>query len=126
MSLLSGWTGLALLALLAPAAGVAEPGAALAPPTEYEVKAAYLYNFAKFIEWPPATAHGEFVIGVLGQDPFGETLDRVLRGKALGDRKIVNRATLRNVARAQSPGTGVCCASICVACAAVKWAGQAS
>jgi hypothetical protein len=99
MSFLRCGAGLALVALLLAPARAAEPGAPPVPPTEYEVKAAFLFNFAKFIEWPAATAHQEFVIGVLGEDPFGETLDRVLRGKSLGDRKIVLRrgATLEEL-----------------------------
>jgi hypothetical protein len=73
---------------LAGAAWAAEPVATA--PTEYEVKAAFLYNFAKFIEWPPSKARTDtFVIAILGQDPFGDVMDRMLRGKTLGDRKLV-------------------------------------
>jgi hypothetical protein len=85
--------------LLVGSAWAAPPNPAPPSPTEHEVKAAFLFNFAKFIEWPAATAHGEFVIGILGQDPFGESLDRILSGKTLGDRKIVLRraATLEEL-----------------------------
>lgn len=59
--------------------------------TEYQVKAAYLYNFAKFVEWPPeALPEGQpFVIGILGQDPFGSILDEAVAGKTVRDRRIV-------------------------------------
>jgi hypothetical protein len=54
------------------------------PPGEYEVKAAFLFNFAKFVEWPPDAFSGPdspLVIGVIGEDPFGETLERTVAGK---------------------------------------------
>jgi len=55
-------------------------------PTEYEVKAAYLYNFAKFIDWPAeklAEGSSPLVIGILGEDPFGNTLDATVKDKAI-------------------------------------------
>jgi len=58
---------------------------------EYEIKAAFLYNFAKFVTWPDnAFADGQspIIIGVLGEDPFGEALNSV-EGKMAQDRKIV-------------------------------------
>lgn len=57
-------------------------------PTEYEVKAAFLYNFAKFVKWPAEQALGPtFVVAVLGVDPFGEVLDKTFAGKTLAERK---------------------------------------
>lgn len=58
---------------------------------EYEIKAAFLYNFAKFTEWPPETFSGEndsLIIGVLGQDPFGNVLEKLIGGKTIGGRPI--------------------------------------
>jgi hypothetical protein len=53
-------------------------------PNEYQIKAAFLYNFAKFVKWPEDGAGGTtFVIGVLGQDPFGEVLDQTFAGKTI-------------------------------------------
>jgi hypothetical protein len=55
-------------------------------PTEYEVKAAYLYNFGKFVRWPaPVTSAGggSFLICVLGQNPFGSTLDSTVSGESI-------------------------------------------
>jgi hypothetical protein len=50
---------------------------------EYQVKAVFLFNFAQFVEWPP-TAFGDtnsIVIGVLGDNPFGNYLDETVRGE---------------------------------------------
>ncbi|HVU18285.1 MAG TPA: YfiR family protein [Candidatus Didemnitutus sp.] len=50
---------------------------------EYDIKAAFLYNFATFVEWPPqtfASEGGPIVIGVLGVDPFGSSLDEMVSG----------------------------------------------
>jgi bifunctional DNA-binding transcriptional regulator/antitoxin component of YhaV-PrlF toxin-antitoxin module len=58
---------------------------------EYEVKAAFMYNFLKFIDWPEdKTAKGssQIIIGVLGQDPFGSAAD-ILKGKKVEDRNVV-------------------------------------
>jgi hypothetical protein len=58
---------------------------------EYEVKAAFLYNFAKFVEWPErsfASAQSDFTICVLGNDPFGRTLDEALEAKTIGNRRV--------------------------------------
>ena len=64
------------------------------PPEEYEIKAAFLYNFTKFVEWPPASfpdAASPFVIGILGDDPFGPTLDQIVAGKQVFGRSVVIR-----------------------------------
>ncbi|MGA7218324.1 MAG: YfiR family protein [Candidatus Sulfotelmatobacter sp.] len=57
-----------------------------ATPTEYEVKAAYLYNFGRFVEWPnqdTAQSAGPFSVCVLGEDPFGHALDATLAGGSI-------------------------------------------
>jgi YfiR/HmsC-like len=61
-------------------------------PSEYEVKAVFLFNFAKFVEWPDNAfpdASTPFVIGVLGQDPFGSYLDETVRGERLNSRPLI-------------------------------------
>jgi hypothetical protein len=75
------------LALAAPAR-TAAAAAEAAQPTEHEVKAAFLFHFARLTEWPPeALPDGQpFVVGVLGEDPFGRTLDRILEGQAIHGR----------------------------------------
>jgi len=70
-------------------------GALPAPPTaEYQVKAAYLFNFGQFVEWPLQaydSPTAPFVIGVVGDDPFGKTLDEVVAGESLGGHPLVVR-----------------------------------
>lgn len=67
--------------------------AAQATPTpEYQVKAAFLYQFTQFIEWPAnAFAEGQapLVIGVLGDDPFGAYLEEIVRGEMANGHPIV-------------------------------------
>ena len=61
---------------------------------EYRLKAAVLYNLAKFVEWPGESfqaATSPFVICVLGADPFGEALDQSLAGRVVGGRPVVAR-----------------------------------
>lgn len=61
---------------------------------EYQVKAAFLLNLAKFTDWPPPSpgeSAGSFVIGVLGEDPFRNALEDVLKGQTLKGRKLVLR-----------------------------------
>ena len=55
------------------------------------VKAAFLYKFAKFVQWPDSAFENEkspIIIGVLGADPFGRVLDETVRGKRIGKRLI--------------------------------------
>src|SRR5438876_11931632 len=55
---------------------------------EYEIKAAYLYNFIKYVDWP---SYGDTItIGVLGNDPFGAALAR-LNGKIVKGRRLLVR-----------------------------------
>lgn len=57
---------------------------------EYQVKAALLLNFAKFVDWPPPSTP-YFIVGVLGGDPFNFSLDQVMREKAVNGRPIMIR-----------------------------------
>ncbi|MBU1775570.1 MAG: YfiR family protein [Gammaproteobacteria bacterium] len=55
-------------------------------PGEYEVKAAFIHNIAKFIAWPATTrTTGSLGLCVLGQNPFDRSLD-TLQGQAIGDK----------------------------------------
>jgi uncharacterized protein DUF4154 len=61
-------------------------------PSEYEVKAAFLFNFTKFVEWPDGSfndPHAPIVIGIIGDDPFGESLIRIVGGQKAQGRAIV-------------------------------------
>jgi hypothetical protein len=61
-------------------------------PEEYQVKAVYLYNFGRFIEWPSSIPKTEtFNICVLGRDPFGTVLDTTVGGEAIESHKLVAR-----------------------------------
>jgi hypothetical protein len=63
-------------------------------PSEYQVKATYLYNFGRFVKWPdtaPAGKGDSFSVCVLGQDPFGSILDSTLAGEALDGKPVVLR-----------------------------------
>jgi hypothetical protein len=56
---------------------------------EYHIKAAFLFNFAKFVEWPAQafkSPSDPIVIGVLGKNPFGDALAEAVAGKTLGGR----------------------------------------
>jgi hypothetical protein len=62
------------------------------PPTEYQIKAAFLFNFAKFVEWPPAAFSGgtsPIIIGILGENPFHEELARMVQSKTIDGRPLV-------------------------------------
>lgn len=65
---------------------------------EYQIKAVFLFNFAKFVEWPEGSfknSDAPIIITILGKDPFGEALD-ALKEKTINSRGIV-------VKRAPSP-----------------------
>ena len=91
--------GRALL-LIAIAAAVASGGPrslrADAPPSEYEVKAAFLYNFLSFVEWPEASLpEDRFTIAIVGRDPFGSVLDDVVANERHAGRPLVVRRVMR-------------------------------
>jgi hypothetical protein len=79
--------GIAWLALLA-------AGTDVQPVGEYQVKAAFLYNFAKFVEWPGSafkSANEPVTICVLGRNPFGNTLEDAVAGKVVEGRTFAVR-----------------------------------
>jgi len=56
---------------------------------EYVVKAGFLYNFAKYVDWPEGAfekADTPIAIGIVGKDPFGEALEKTLKNKTVKDR----------------------------------------
>jgi YfiR/HmsC-like len=63
------------------------------PLPEYPVKAAFLYHFLEFVEWPRAAPlpPAKVTIGVLGQDPFGDVLDKAILGKVVAGRTLTIR-----------------------------------
>jgi hypothetical protein len=59
---------------------------------EYQLKAAFLLNFVRFVEWPASafpTPEAALHIGVLGDDPFGSALDDTVRGEVVRNRPLV-------------------------------------
>jgi hypothetical protein len=66
-------------------------------PLEYQVKAAFLLNFARFVEWPPGTFANDdapISICVLGEDPFGQVLDSTLHGEFVDAHRFAVRRFL--------------------------------
>ncbi len=65
------------------------------PQYEYNVKAAFLYSFGRYVEWPKDAFEewsGAFVLGIYGEDPFGQVLDRIAQSKTIqGHRIIIQR-----------------------------------
>jgi hypothetical protein len=59
-------------------------------PTDYDVKAVYLYNFGRFVEWPASVTakRASFTVCVLGRDPFGPALDATLQGETIGGKSV--------------------------------------
>jgi hypothetical protein len=58
---------------------------------EYRVKAAFLLNFVKFVDWPEHSSEAPLEICVIGEDPFGANLDQVLEGEVVNGRKVIAR-----------------------------------
>jgi hypothetical protein len=74
------------------------PAQAADAPTEYQVQAAFLLNFTRFIEWPAAAfqaAGSPFDICILGDDPFGSALDQTVAGEIANGRSVAARRLLR-------------------------------
>ena len=77
------------LAALFPHVSVAQ--GQLEPKGEYALKAVFLYNFCRFIEWPKpvfASPNEPIIIGVVGEDPFGSLLNEAVRGETSRGRAI--------------------------------------
>jgi len=99
MAVLNALRNLALGALLL----VSTMGAAA--PSEYQVKAVFLFNFSRFIEWPResfSSTNAPFVVGIFGHDPFGSELDEVVKGETVDGHPLV-------VKRVQSAADAAAC-----------------
>ena len=84
------------------ALALALPSAAQRP-REYQVKAAYLYGFGRFVEWPATAriaADGAFVLCVLGDDPFGSLLDQAVEGGLMKNQPV----SVRRIGRVEDGG----------------------
>lgn len=79
---------LALLLLLGGLTQAAQPVIS----KEYEIKAVFLFNFSQFVEWPTNAFPGAqtpLVIGVLGENPFGNYLEETVRGETVNQHPLV-------------------------------------
>lgn len=96
-----GWKGgLSALLCVAALVGTTTPGhlAVGAEPTEYQLKAVFLINFAKFVDWPTtafSTAKSPINLCVLGTDPFGRDLDDFVQGQVADDRTMAVKRLAR-------------------------------
>lgn len=86
-----GWIGASIFAVSLFAAAPAASGTAGAQVGEDELKAAFLYNFVKFVEWPCESATSgceEIWIGFLGRDPVSDILEETVEGKRVRGHRI--------------------------------------
>lgn len=86
--------------VLMPSAAAATPPV----PRDYDVKAAFLFNFASFVEWPGtafASASAPLVIGIIGDDPFGSILEEIIAGEQIAGHPLaLRRFTSRQLTEA--------------------------
>jgi len=78
----------ALLSLFLGLVGPAHAG----PDKEHRIQAVFLFNFAQFVDWPESAFRGPkdpLVVGILGDDPFDDFLDEVVKGESVRDHPIV-------------------------------------
>jgi hypothetical protein len=88
---------------VAMAAIAADPASAEMSALERQVKAAYLYKFGSYVEWPMAatdSARSDFVIGVTGDDALAAELERLVAGRTMNGRRIVVRSDERSSLKA--------------------------
>ena len=65
-----------------------------APSREYQIKAAYLYNFIKFVDWPEekmADSNEPITIGIIGKDPFGKAFEPIKNKQVKGKKVVIKR-----------------------------------
>ena len=92
------------LTLVVLAMGLVQAHAEASVIDEYQLKAAFLFNFAKFVVWPATafnSADTPFQICVLGENPLGSALDETVRGMEVAGKSFV----IRKISEArQTPG----------------------
>jgi hypothetical protein len=80
-----------LMAFVAALACLMAPFQASASQSEYALKSVFLYNFCRFIDWPDtafASPNEPFIIGIIGDDPFGPLLNEAIEGEKYHNRPI--------------------------------------
>jgi hypothetical protein len=78
----------ALVSAILALGGPAQAG----PDKEHRVQAVFLFNFAQFVDWPESAFQGpkdSLVVGILGDDPFDDFMDDVVKGESVRDHPIV-------------------------------------
>jgi hypothetical protein len=86
------WAMLAAATLFAGAGSPPRAAAQSAESTEYAVKAAFLFNFTKFVEWPEnafSDIHAPIILGIVGDDPFDGDLVQIVNGQSVRGRMLV-------------------------------------
>lgn len=61
---------------------------------EYQIKAVFLFNFTQFVAWPDKSFNTEndpFIIGILGENPYGNFLEETVRGESVNGHRIIIR-----------------------------------
>lgn len=94
-------------------------------PNEYSLKAVFLYNFCRFVDWPePAfdSPHDPLVIGIVGPDPFGTLLEEAIAGENYHGRPIriehyqsareIRQCHLLFISQLEAPQTGAILAAV--------------
>jgi hypothetical protein len=97
-------SGAAVIALCLVGAGERAVAQATPEALEYRVKAAYLLNFTRYVEWPPSAFTGPDAtlnVCVVGRDPFGEVLDQTIGGRRVAGRSL-------RVLRPDRPASDLC------------------
>src|SRR5215813_3938676 len=83
-----------LVSLLFLRGGIAVDAQEDSQPTEYQIKAAFIFNFAKFVEWPSETfpkPSSPIVVGVLGENPFNDALEKTIQNKTVDEHPVIIR-----------------------------------
>jgi hypothetical protein len=83
-----------IAAMIVAVLAITLPARADEPSREYQVKAAFIYNFVQFVDWPAsafADDSSPITVGVLGANPFGDALDHVADGKTAHGRTLAVR-----------------------------------
>lgn len=61
----------------------------MAKSQDYRIHSVFIYTFTKYIQWPSNEQSGDFIIGVLGNSPMVESLEKMASERKIGNRSIV-------------------------------------
>lgn len=60
-----------------------------AQPTEHKIQSIFIYNFAKYTQWPSSNQSGDFVIEIVGKSALADELEKLVTNKSVGAQKII-------------------------------------